>query len=94
MSKSEVVTRPVLTSPQPATREWVEDLIDRKLARSLKLSEETTNKIVSGLAGRLFKHFPKAIADAVAESNPGIAIDTEVLSTKLEAVFQPKFKQI
>jgi|GEM_PF-1746776 len=87
LMKPEIVTRPAPPSTDYATREWVETVLDRKLDRALRTSEESTHRIVSGFAARLFKQFPKAIAQAIMDANPELTLSPHALTHAIEQVF-------
>lgn len=80
------VKRPELAAKELVTREQLTRAIDRMGDRVLALAETRTNEIVCGAMARIFKSLPGEIAAAIADANPGMRINTPMLSEALAAI--------
>ena len=89
--KPEIVRRPTPPQAEFVTLSQVEQLIDRKLERLLKISEERTHRTLSGFSARLFYQLPRKITAAISE-NTSVTLDSDALTKSLMKTFQGDFE--
>ncbi|MBL1177655.1 hypothetical protein [Pantanalinema sp. GBBB05] len=92
--KSRIHLNPTISVPTSSanamsslTRSEAHTLLHDAINHAVTAAKRDNNRAIAGFASRLFHELPKLVTKAVEESNPGLTINSQALTSSLQAAF-------